>query len=144
MTKEELSQYIDLKSEVKLLEEKIKELQERETQYSNDVVTGSSPNFPYTEYPVKIYGLDNEYEEKIIKSINRKELRLKRLKLECEEKAEQVFEYINSQKDSRTRRVLTYAYIDRLTQKKIAKIMHIDRSVVSRIITSAITYKADE
>ncbi len=138
MTKESLSEYLRLKEEVKLLENKIKELNQREACYSNDVVRGSSKHFPYTEHPVKIYGYDSDYEDKIIKSIQRKQIRLKSLKLMCEEEAERVFEFINSQKDSRTRQVLTYAYIDGKPQKDVAKIMHIDQSLVSLIISRAL------
>jgi DNA-directed RNA polymerase specialized sigma subunit len=138
LTKEELSEYTEQKKEIKLLEDKIKELNQREAYYSNDVVKGSSKHFPYTEHPVKIYGYDSEYEDKVVKSINRKQIRLRNLKIMCEEEAEKIFEFINAQKESRARQVLTYAFIDGKKQKDIAKIMHVDQSLVSLIITNAV------
>lgn len=138
MTKEELNEYLQLKEEIVLLKNKISELENREAQYSSDIVKGSSKHFPYTEHPIKLYGYDSEYEKDIIKSIERKKIRLKRLKLQREKEAEKLYEYINTRKESRTRQVLIYTYIDGKTQNDIAKIMHIDRSLVSKIIKECI------
>jgi RNA polymerase sigma factor (sigma-70 family) len=138
LTKAELSEYIRLGEEIKLLENKIKELEAPGAITSTDVVKGSSKHFPYTEHPIKITGMDEEYADKIEASIRRKAIRLKNIRIQREEEAERIFDFINSRKDSRTRQVLTYAYIDGKTQKEIAKIMHVDRSLVSLIISNAI------
>lgn len=138
MTKAELGEYIRLGDEIKLLENKIKELEASGSKTSTDVVKGSSKHFPYTEHPIKITGFDEEYADRVEASIRRKINRLKNLRLQREKEAEQIFEFINSQKESRTRQVLTYIYIDGKIQKEVAKIMHIDQSLVSLIISNAL------
>jgi Transcriptional regulator, contains sigma factor-related N-terminal domain len=138
MTKAELGEYIRLGDEIKLLEGKIKELEQPGSLISTDIVKGSSKSFPYTEHPIKIIGLDEEYADQIEASIRRKSVRLKNMKLQREEEAERIFDFINSQKDSRRRQILTYAYIDGKKQREIAKIMHIDRSLVSLEISKAL------
>lgn len=138
MTKAELGEHIRLGDEIKLLENKIKELEAHGSKTSTDVVKGSSKHFPYTEHPIKITGFDEEYADRVEASIRRKINRLKNLRLQREKEAERIFEFINSQKDSRTRQVLTYVYIDGKTQKEVGKIMHLDQSIVSRTISSVI------
>jgi RNA polymerase sigma factor (sigma-70 family) len=138
LTKAELSEYIRLGEEIKLLENKIKELSSPGALFSTDIVKGSSKHFPYTEHPIKITGMDEEYANRIEASIRRKTIRLKNMKAQREEEAERIFEFINGQKDSRTRQVLTYTYIEGKTQKEIGGIMHIDRSIVSRVISGAV------
>lgn len=138
MTREMLSQYINLKHEIKLLENKIKEMEYREVQCVSDVVRGSSTQFPYIEHNVRVSGVDLEYERRIKRAIANKKTKLKELKARLEEEEVYIYEYIQNQKDSRTRQVLVYSYIDGLKQNDVADIMHIDRSLVSKIISYCI------
>lgn len=138
MTREMLSQYIDLKQEIKLLENKIKEMESREVQCVSDVVRGSSRQFPYIEHNVRVSGVDLEFERRMKRAIGRKKVQLKELKLRLEEDEVYIYDYIQNQKDSRTRQVLVYSYIDGLKQNQVADIMHIDRSLVSKIISFCI------
>ncbi len=138
MTREMLSQYINLKQEIKLLENKIKEMEYREVQSVSDVVRGSSRQFPYIEHNVRVSGVDLEYERRMKRAIARKKDKLKELKVRLEEEEVYIYEYIQNQKDSRTRQVLVYSYIEGLKQNDVADIMHIDRSLVSKIISFCI------
>lgn len=47
----------------------------------------------------------------------------------------EITEYINSVADSRVRRIMQYKYVDGYTWRKIARIMHYDRSSPEKIIT---------
>lgn len=47
----------------------------------------------------------------------------------------EIMEYINTISDSRIRRIMQYKYIEGYTWKKIASIMHYDRSYPEKIIT---------
>jgi DNA-directed RNA polymerase specialized sigma subunit len=138
MTREMLSQYVDLKQEINLLENKIKEMESREVQCVSDVVRGSSKQFPYIEHNVRVSGVDMEFERRMKRAIGRKKVQLKELKLRLEEDEVYIYDYIQNQKDSRTRQVLVYSYIDGLKQNQVADIMHIDRSLVSKIISFCI------
>lgn len=121
LDKETLSQYKDLKREIKLLEGKIKELEQREVQCSNDVVKGSSKHFPYTEHPIKLYGCDEEYENRIIRSIESKKMKLVKLKVECEEKENEIYDFIHEISDSKVRQIFMLKYIDNLSWLQIAR-----------------------
>lgn len=138
ITREMLSQYINLKQEIKLLEQKIKEMECREVHCVSDVVRGSGRQFPYIEHNVRVSGIDLEYERRMEKAIAKKKAKLKELKLLLEEEEVYIYEYIHNQKDSRARQVLIYSYIDGLKQNEVADIMHIDRSLVSKIISFCI------
>lgn len=122
MTRQELEQYIDLKKEIKYLEDKIKELQQKEKLYSKDVVRGSSTEYPYTSKPIVIEGYDEEYDEQIIKSIKRKEIRLKQLVLQSERKAEEIWKFIQGIKEPRIRQMLSMRYIDGDSWLKISMV----------------------
>lgn len=138
MTREVLSQYINLKQEIKLLERKIVEMEYREKHCVTDVVKGSSRQFPYLEHNVRVTGIDREYEKRMLKAIEKKKLQLTALKTRLEEEEIKIYEYIQNQEDSRTRQVLVYSYIEGLKQNEIAEIMHVDRSLVSKIISCCI------
>ncbi len=47
----------------------------------------------------------------------------------------EITEYINSVKDSRIRRIMQYKYVDGYTWRKIASIMHYDRSYPEKAVT---------
>lgn len=49
--------------------------------------------------------------------------------------ATEIMEYINTISDSRVRRIMQYKYIEGYTWKKIADIMHYDRSYPEKIIS---------
>jgi hypothetical protein len=120
MTKELLSQYIDLKEEIKMLESRLAALQKTPDQYTADSVQGSLPEAPYTKYTVKIQGYDYEVNARRDAKIRRLSSLIARKKEECIDKQIEIQEFINSIPDSRTRRVFTYRYIDGMSWQRIA------------------------
>ena len=100
MTKEKLEQLIDLRKEIKEIEQKI-----RQEGAENPICSSGNAN--------------------LLK--NRKEM--------AAEVEKQITEYINSVVDSRVRRIMQYKYVDGYTWRKIARIMHYDRSSPEKIIT---------
>lgn len=97
MTKEELEQLIDLREEIKEIEQKIKR--------------GD------TGYPSSNLEL------------------LKARKHMAAQLEREITEFINSVKDSRIRRIMQYKYVDGYTWRKIANIMHYDRSYPEKVVT---------
>lgn len=118
--KQLLSQYNDLKIEIKELECRIDRLQKKKLKVEKDSVKGSNPHFPYEQKSFVVEGYDYV-------GADRKELRLKLLsktlkdRLEkCEDLKLQIEQFINSIPDSRTRRVFQYRYIDNMEWLPIA------------------------
>ena len=72
--------------------------------------------------------------DKMARTENRHRNRIKILKKECEE----VEQFIDEIPDSLTRRIFRMYFIDDMTQKEISKIIHIERSVISRRIDNFI------
>ncbi len=97
MTKEKLEQLIDLRKEIKEIEQKIRQ-----------------------------EGAENPSGNANL---------LKKRKEMAAEEEKQITEYINSVVDSRVRRIMQYKYVDGYTWRKIARIMHYDRSSPEKIIT---------
>lgn len=97
MTKEELEQLIDLRKEIKEIEQKIK----------NEKTGCPSDNLELLKIREHMAaGLEKE-----------------------------ITEYINTVRDSRIRRIMQYKYVDGYTWKKIANIMHYDRSYPEKAVT---------
>ncbi|MGF0095022.1 hypothetical protein ACQRC6_01160 [Peptoniphilus sp. SGI.035] len=103
MTREQLGQYRSLCLEIKELENKLNNLKVQEV---SDKVIASASDFPYNQYELKIFGLeDDKYIEKIRVRLTRRIRRCKKLRLEIEE-------FIDGIEDSRTRLVFQLRYIE--------------------------------
>ncbi|NMW84238.1 hypothetical protein HKO22_00575 [Peptoniphilus sp. AGMB00490] len=103
MTREQLGQYRSLCLEIKELENKLNNLKGKET---SDKVIASASEFPYNQYELKIFGIeDDKYIEKIRTRLTRRIRRCKKLRLEIEE-------FIDGIEDSRTRLVFQLRYIE--------------------------------
>jgi polyhydroxyalkanoate synthesis regulator phasin len=123
LTKDILIQYTDLKEEIKDLEKRIADLEKQSKEIQKDIVKGSSSEFPYTEHNFNIQGVGidslGSYSNRIIK-INRYKANLKASYddlLELQTKAE---EYINSNENSRIRRIMRYRFVDGLNWVQVA------------------------
>lgn len=124
-----LSQYTDLKAEIKDLEKRIERLSE--ARFESDVVTGSDDEFPYLKKHIKIEGYNIQNLDRL-KEL--RELLLKR-KNKCEEMKLEIEKFISDIPDSRTRRVFQYRYVDGLSWLQIAfKIGKYDESYPRKVI----------
>lgn len=122
MTKNELFNYRKIKAEI----EQIKyELAKVEPEYTQDSVTGSSIDFPYTKHSIKIEGYDyNSYEHKTQRIQNRLNKKLNELVKE----KDKLTEYIYNIDDSDLRQIFMYRYVEGLNWKDIGKKMGYDES----------------
>lgn len=129
--KELLQQYIDLQAEIKDLERRICKLENQVDRIEHDSVIGSDSEFPFTERPFHIQGL-NVKKQKRLKRLKRL---LAKRKDTCEEMKIEIEEFIDTIPDSRTRRVFQYRYIDELPWQQIAfKIGKHDESYPRKMI----------
>ncbi len=108
MGKELLGQYRSLLEEIKTLKKRIKQIENYKVEH--DIVSGSSPYFPYQPRTFIIEGYNIQ---DIDKANELKEI-LETRKEECECLVLEIEKFISDIPDSRTRRVFQYRYIDGL------------------------------
>lgn len=103
MTKKELLQYRYLLIEIKELENKIKNY---EGKIVTDKVQSSQREFPYTQYELKIQGVeDSLYIKKLREKLFYRIEKCKKLKVDIEN-------FINNIEDSRTRLIFQLRYVE--------------------------------
>lgn len=115
--KAELSQFVALAKEEKLLEDELSRLKERRRDAGHiltDSVRGSMDIFPYTLRTFSVSGLSDDdigAKEAIRKDIQKARIQLVRKKKECAKAYRKVNEIIMGIKDSEMRQILTLKYI---------------------------------
>lgn len=124
MTKQQLESYRSMKEEITELKYDINHLGQDDSLIGNDVIMDYRSGYPV---PQSVVGYDFEKEQRIKTRYREKIARLEKL---CQE----VEEFIENIQDSMTRRIFRMYYIDGKKQKEIAKLIHMDRSTVSRKI----------
>lgn len=111
MTKKELLQYRYLLIEIKELENKIKNY---EGKIVTDKVQSSQREFPYTQYELKIQGVeDSLYIKKLREKLFYRIEKCKKLKVDIEN-------FINNIEDSRTRLVFQLRYVEGWSWQRIS------------------------
>lgn len=124
MTKERLEGYQSKKDEVRELQHKLEHLGEGDSLIGNDVIMDYKTGFPR---PQPVVGYDYEKEQRLKETWTK---RMEKLQADCLE----VELWIEAIPDSLTRRIFRMYFVEGRKQKEIAKIIHLDRSRVSRKI----------
>lgn len=122
MTKERLEEYRSKKAEIGELQYKLDHLGEGDSLIGNDVIMDYRTGFPM---PQSVVGYDYEKEQRLKEAWKKQ---LGKLQSDCLE----VELWIEAIPDSLTRRIFRMCYVEGMTQKKIAKMVHLDQSRVSR------------
>lgn len=134
MDKKTLESYGKIKLEIGALEKRIKRLQTEQPQAEHVSVRGSNPEFPYQPMSFHFGGYnikENEYRrQKVEQAVKR--LQTKKEKLLALE--DEIESFIDSIDDITLRLIFRYRYLDGLTQEQIGRILHMDRSNVSKKI----------
>ena len=127
MTKERLESYRSNKMEILELDYVLGNRWRSDTMIGNDVIFDYSKGYPM---PQSVTGFDYEkYSRLQERDLRRK----KKLEAECKE----IEDFVSGITDSVTRRIFRIYYIDgrkNVTQRDVAKKIHLDRSRVSRKI----------
>lgn len=125
MTKKELLQYRYLLIEIKELENKIKNY---EGKIVTDKVQSSQREFPYTQYELKIQGVeDSLYIKKLREKLFFRIEKCKKLKVDIEN-------FINNIEDSRTRLVFQLRYVEGRSWVYISKQLGSSNESYARMI----------
>lgn len=124
MTRERLEGYRSCREEIQELQYKLDHLGEGDSLIGNDVIMDYRDGFPRSQ---SVVGYDYGKYERLRKAY---ESRIEKLQAECAE----VELWIEGIPDSLTRRIFRMYYIDGMNQKQIGRIVHLDRSRISRKI----------
>ena len=124
MTKERLEEYRSNKDEIRELEYKLAHLGEGDSMIGNDVVFDYRTGFPQ---PQAVVGVDWEKYDRLKEMY---QSRVVKLRKECAE----VEQWIDGIQNGQMRRIFRMKYMDGMTQSKIGKAVHLDRSRISRKI----------
>lgn len=124
MTKNRLEEYRSKKAEIAELQYKLDHLGEGNSLIGNDVIMDYRRGYPQ---PQSVVGYDYDRERRLRDTYQK---RIEKLKEDCME----VELWIERIPDSLTRRIFRMCFVDGMTQKRIAKKVHIDQSRVSRKI----------
>lgn len=127
MTKEILMSYRSKKAEIRELTAIIENRYQDESLIGNDVILDYSKSYP--PIPQGVVGFD---QAKYNRLQDRDRHRKEKLEKECAE----IEDFIEGIEDSLTRRIFRMTFIDGEKQRKVAKAVHLDRSVVSRKINN--------
>ncbi|MCM1264044.1 MAG: hypothetical protein NC313_15135 [Butyrivibrio sp.] len=121
MNKELLSSYRSKKEEISELRNKLLNMGESDTLIGNDTILNYTSGYPV---PQAVVGVDQGKVKRYYKKI-------KALSKECKE----IEDFIESIPDSLIRRIFRMHYIEGLSQKDIAKIIHMEKSNISKKIS---------
>lgn len=127
MTKEILMSYRSKKAEIRELTVMIENRYRDDSLIGNDVILDYSKSYP--PIPQGVVGFDLA---KYRRLQDRDRYRKEQLEKECAE----IEDFIEGIEDSLTRRIFRMTFIDGEKQRKVAKAVHLDRSVVSRKINN--------
>lgn len=114
MNKEQLKQIRYIKSEIKLIENQINNI---EPTMVTDKVTGSSAVFPYVQRSFTLEGIDTVEYERRVRRLQRKLIKRKEKLLQLQEEANN---FIDSIEDSLIRQIITLRYVDGLNWYEVS------------------------
>lgn len=126
VTKELLESYRSKKAEIAELQYKLNHLNDGDAMIGNDTVFDYRSGYPM---PQAVVGVDWG---KVNRTTERYEDKIEELTKECEE----IEEFIEAIPDSITRRIFRLHYIDGISQKNVAKMVHLERSGVCKKISN--------
>lgn len=128
MDKHDLIQLRYIVKEIELLKKQIQNISV-EPEFTTDTVKGSLTEFPYTEHPIKIHGIDIIGYDKKVERLRRQYQR----KLdELTDKAAEINEYISNVPDPEVRMILQCRYINGLTWEEIEEATGINERTARR------------
>lgn len=124
MTREHLEAYKSKKAEIKELDNKIRNLSKDESFIVNSTILDYRTGYPR---PQTIVGID---QDRFSRTLDRYQKRMELLKQECED----IENWIEDIEDSLTRRIFRMYFVEGLSQDKVSRAVHLDKSSVSRKI----------
>lgn len=135
MTKEELGQLLDLRKEIKELDEKVERLQGQRVGKVTDRVHSSMKEFPYCYTTKTITGVDQKESKKHRRALTENEILLIRRRQQAVRAEHKISKFIESIKDSKIRRIVSLKYEEGYSWGKVAEMMNCDRTYPEKMLT---------
>lgn len=135
MTKKELEQLIDLKKEIKELEQGILKTEQIDIEAIPVKVDASRKDFPYIQGKMTVQSYNPVLADKRANLLYSKRVLLEERKRKAAEEEAKLLQYINSIQESKVRRIMQFRYIDGYSWETIGAIMHFDRRTGERIVS---------
>ena len=135
MTKKELEQLIDLKKEIKEIEQNILKIEQMDIGALPVKVDASGRNFPYIQGTMTVSSYDPALADKRAARLYSKKVLLEERKKQAAEAENQLLQYINNIYESKIRRIMQFRYVEGLTWERIGEILHCDRTTVEKMIS---------
>lgn len=135
MTKEELGQLLDLRKEIKELDEKVEHLQGQRVGKVTDRVHSSMKEFPYCYTTKTITGVDQKESKKHRRALTENEILLIRRRQQAVRAEHKISKFIESIKDSKIRRIVSLKYEEGYSWGKVAEMMNCDRTYPEKMLT---------
>lgn len=117
MELKKLEQFMDKTKEIKILENRILEIQQEAEECVSDTVRASSKSFPYTQHTVRITGIDMKKRERV----NRVREKLIRRKTALYHELEEIENFIEDVEDSKVRLIIELRYIKGMSWNMVAQ-----------------------
>lgn len=134
MTKDELEQLLDLRKEIRELDERVERMQKQRVGKTIDKVHTSMKEYPYVYTTKTITGVDNK-DKKKRKELTESEILLLKRRQQAVDAEFKISQYIKSVNDSRIRRIISLKYEEGLSWGKVAAAMNCDRTYPEKLIT---------
>ena len=134
MTKVELEQLLDLRKEIRELDDKVERMQNQRVGKVTDKVHTSMKEYPYVYTTKTITGVDNK-DKKRRKELTESEILLLRRRQQAVDAEFKISQYIKSINDSRIRRIISLRYEEGLSWDKVAAAMNCDRTYPEKLLT---------
>lgn len=133
MDKKKLKQYTALKKELKIIDEKLDKLYDRNLDVPTIIgkVTGSSHDFPYTEVRTSVY-MDEPKEADAIRRLI--DIKRKR-RVEVNSLIIEIESFISAIPDSEVRQIFELTYIDGLKMREVGEAVGYSKGRISQIIS---------
>lgn len=135
MTKEELGQLVDLRKEIKELDEKVERLQSNRVGRVTDRVQASMKEFPFCYTTKTITGVDQKESKKRRRELTQNEVLLLRRRQQAVNAEYKISKFIENISDSKIRRIVSLRYEEGLSWAEVADAMNCDRTYPEKMLT---------
>lgn len=133
MTKGELEQLLDLRKEIRELDEKVEKLQRQRVGEVTDRVHASMKDYPYVYTEKIITGIDNR-DKKHRMELTESELLLLKRRQQAVDAEYRISCFIHGIEDSRIRRIISLRYEEGFSWGKVAATMNCDRTYPEKLV----------
>lgn len=131
--KQKVLQYTDLTKEMRIIQERLKDLRNPDCNMLHDVVTGSSSGFPWTKHVMHVEGIDAA---KVSEKIKQEEKRYVRKLNKIISMKDAIEEYIDSIEDCRTRTIFELHVLKGKNFEEIGEMLNFHRTTCIKIFNN--------